>query len=99
MNSHMKAVFAKFDFAFKYIKVNPGLLFEHHIMGPSLQSFTSSFVEIGQLVPGIEIFKVIFYNIWALQSPWSCDQHHVNEVSFPCTLSSHKTYKIWLETA
>ena len=35
-----------------------------------------------------------FYHIWAWQPSWSCDQHHVNKFSFPCTCKL--TYKIWL---
>ena len=26
-----------------------------------------------------------FYHIWAWWPSWSCDQHHVNKFSFPCT--------------
>ena len=39
----------------------------------------------------------VFYHIWAYQPTWSCDQHHVNEFSVPCTLKL--TYKIWLKMA
>ena len=32
-----------------------------------------------------------FYHIWAWRPSWSCNQHHVNKFSFPCT--SKLTYK------
>ena len=41
--------------------------------------------------------KVYLYHIWAWQPSWSCDQHHVNQFSFPCPQKS--TYKIWLKMA
>ena len=37
------------------------------------------------------------YHIWAWRPLWSCDQHHVNIYSFPCT--QKLTYKIWLKMA
>ena len=46
---------------------------------------------------GSEDFLKGFYNIWAWQPSWSCDQHHVYKFSFPCTLKL--TYKVWLKMA
>ena len=46
------------------------------------------------MVHGKKIFKC-FYQIWAWQPSGSCDQHHVNEFSFPC--SYKLTFKIWLK--
>ena len=43
---------------------------------------------------GEEDFKEFFYHICTCRPSWSCDQHHVNKLSFPCTLKL--TYKIWL---
>ena len=36
-----------------------------------------------------------FYHIWVWWQYWSCDQHHVRKISFPCTRKL--TNKIWLK--
>ena len=38
-----------------------------------------------------------FYHIWAWRPSWSCDRHHVNKFSFPCTWKL--SYKIWFRMA
>ena len=34
---------------------------------------------------GEEDFEGFFFHLWAWRPSWSCDQHHVNTFSFPCT--------------
>ena len=46
---------------------------------------------------GEEDFLKGFYHIWAWRPSWSCDQHHINKFSFPCTCTLKLTYKIWLK--
>ena len=43
-----------------------------------------AYVTIGLPVPEKKIFEE-FYHIWAWRTSRSCDQHHVNKPSFPCT--------------
>ena len=38
-----------------------------------------------------------FYHILAWWPSWSCDQHHINTFSFPCTLKL--TYEVWSKMA
>ena len=42
-------------------------------------------------------FLKCFYHIWAWQPSWSCDQHYVDEFSFPCPYKL--TFKFWLKMA
>ena len=44
-----------------------------------------------------EDFLKCFNHIWAWQPSLSCDQHYVDEFSFPCTYKL--TFKIWLKMA
>ena len=82
--SNIKHEVAKFDLAVNYVNINTGLTFEQNIMSLNLLCFIPIFIEIDTLVPGNKIFKYL-YHIWARQPSWSCDQHHVNSFSFPCT--------------
>ena len=38
-----------------------------------------------------------FLPYMGMAASWSCDQHHINKFSFPCTQKF--TYKFWLKTA
>ena len=46
-----------------------------------------TFMEVGQLVP--EILKK-----WLEADFWSCNQHHVNTCSFPCTKKAYILYLV-----
>ena len=71
------------------------LSFEQNIMDLSLRCFIPSFVEIGPLVPGENIFKVSLPYLGMVAI--LVGQHYVNEFSLHCSVKL--TYKIWLEMA
>ena len=86
-----KGQITKIDHAIKKVMVTPGSSFDQTMMGRSPQYYIQSFVEIGLPVPEKKIFEGFLPHIWAWRPSWSCDQHHVNKVSFPCTGKlSHK---------
>ena len=55
----------------------------------------AKFHQISPAVPEKTILKC-FNHIWAWQPSWSCDQHYVDEFSFPWPYKL--TFKIWLVT-
>ena len=57
------------------VKVNLGLSFEQNIMGTSLRCFIPNFVEIGPLIPGKNIFKMVV-TIYG----HGCQLGHVNSI-------------------
>ena len=65
------------------------------MMGWSPLCYIPSFVKIGP--PVLEKIFEGFLPYIGMAVTWSCDQHHVNKFSFPCTRKL--SYKIWFRMA